>query len=198
MFNFLKPRKGGIQYIVAGLGNPGPKYAETRHNVGFWCVDILAKQHNVTLDRLKFRALTADTTIGEIRVLLMKPQTFMNLSGESIRAAAQFYKIPAQHILVLSDDISLPPGKLRVRRKGSDGGHNGLKNIIMHLDSEDFPRIKIGVGAKPHPEYDLAKWVTSSFSKEEKILVEQAVRYGAQAAELIVCGNVDKAMNQFN
>ncbi len=196
---FLKKfRSGGIQYIIAGLGNPGPKYDSTRHNVGYLCVDALAQKYGKAADRLKFKALTAEITLCDQKALLLKPVTFMNLSGDAVAAAAQYYKVPPERVLVISDDISLPPGRLRVRRKGSDGGHNGLKSIIMRLDSEDFPRIKIGIGQKPHPDYDLAKWVLSAFSSAEQKPLEEALGQSIKAAELIVSGQIDEAMNRFN
>lgn len=190
--------KKGIEYIIAGLGNPGPKYHNTRHNVGFVSVDELAKKHGAEIQRLKFRSLTAEISLGSHKILLLKPQTFMNSSGEAVAEAARFYRIPPENILVIFDDISLPPGKLRVRRKGSDGGHNGIRSIITHLDSENFPRIKIGVGAKPHPDYDLAKWVLSTFSSAEQKPLREAITQSVDAAELIISGSIDEAMNRFN
>ena len=196
---FLKRfRPGGVGYIIAGLGNPGPKYDGTRHNVGYMCVDALAGKAGVTTDRLKFKSLTAEITLNGQKALLLKPVTFMNLSGEAVAAASRYYKIPPERTIVVCDDISLPPGRIRVRRKGSDGGHNGLKSIIMQLDSEDFPRVKIGIGQKPHPDYDLAKWVLSVFSGSEKKPLAEAVANSTEAARMIVSGNIDEAMNRFN
>ena len=159
---------GAISYLVVGLGNPGKEYAETRHNVGFRFVDSFADGIGARIDHAKFQALTADVTYGGVRILLMKPQTFMNSSGLAVKEAASFYKIPAEHILVIYDDISLDPGRVRVRKKGSDGGHNGIKSIISCLGSDAFPRVKIGVGAKPHPDYDLADWVLGVPSADAK------------------------------
>ena len=149
----------GCDFLVVGLGNPGSKYWNTRHNVGYAALDALAKDLGVTVDRVKFQGLTAQANLDGHKLILLKPTTYMNLSGQSVQAAAKFYKVPPEHILVLSDDISLDPGRLRVRKSGSAGGHNGLKSIIASIGSQDFPRIKIGVGAKPHPDYDLADWV---------------------------------------
>lgn len=163
-----KESVGAITHIIVGLGNPGKEYAETRHNVGFRFLDTLAESKGFRIERAKFQALSADVTLGEHRVLLLKPQTYMNSSGLSVREAASFYKIPAERILVIFDDISLEPGRVRLRKKGSDGGHNGIKSIIAELGSDAFPRVKIGVGAKPHKEYDLADWVLGVPSPEAK------------------------------
>ena len=162
---FLK--KSTVDWLIVGLGNPGREYEKTRHNVGYRAADLLAKEAGVSIDRAKFRGLTRTAALAGQKVLLLKPETYMNNSGEAVQLAAMFYKLPISHILVLSDDISLPVGKIRVRAEGSAGGHNGLKSIISHLGSQDFPRIKIGVGAKPHPDYDLADWVLSTFPAEE-------------------------------
>ena len=148
----------GCDFLVVGLGNPGSKYWNTRHNVGYAALDALAKDLGVTVDRVKFQGLTGQASLNGKKLILLNPTTYMNLSGQSVQAAAKFYKVPPEHILVLSDDISLDPGRLRVRKSGSAGGHNGLKSIISSIGSQDFPRVKIGVGAKPHPDYDLADW----------------------------------------
>lgn len=189
---------GNIDYIVAGLGNPDRKYEGTKHNVGFMFMDILAEKYGIKINRIKYKSVVCDTKIGGSRVLLMKPQTYMNNSGEAIREAAQFYKIPPERIIVIFDDISLEPGKLRIRKNGSDGGHNGLKSIIYHLNSNQFPRIKIGVGAKPHPDYDLANWVLSGFSKESAEQVKTSLDNAVSALELMLKGQTDMAMNKFN
>ena len=189
---------GPVEYLVVGLGNPGTQYAHTRHNAGFLAIDSFAAKHGARIDRARFKALVGEVTVQGKRILLMKPQTFMNLSGEAVGEAARFYKITAEHIIVLSDDLSLDVGRLRVRRKGSDGGHNGLKSIREHLGSEDYPRIKIGVGQKPHREYDLADWVLSSFSKEELSQLEQAYSRIHQGIELLVQGDTDGAMQLCN
>lgn len=185
-------------YLIVGLGNPGKKYEFTRHNAGFLFIDLFADKHNFKIDRLKFKSLVTDAKIGGKRCLFIKPQTFMNLSGEAVRDAAEFYKIPPEKIIVIFDDISLEPGKMRIRRKGSAGGHNGIKNIIYHMKSEDFPRIKIGVGAKPHPDYDLADWVTSSFGKSELKQLRDACDNACDALELMIDGKIDDAMGKFN
>ena len=202
MFEKWKARRtpapaGPPEYLIAGLGNPGPKYEYTRHNAGFLCVDLLAQQLGVKIDRIKFKSVTAAAQVEGHSCLLMKPQTFMNNSGEAIRDAAHFYKIPPERI-ILFDDISLPPGRLRIRRKGSDGGHNGIKSILYHLNSDQFPRVKLGVGAKPHPDYDLADWVLSSFRKEELPLMKEAMEKACEAVRLIVQGQTDRAMNLYN
>ena len=157
-----------ITHIIVGLGNPGEKYRITRHNAGFLMMDYLAERAGIRVDRSKFKALVGDGEIAGKRVLLMKPQTFMNLSGEAVAEAARFYKIPPENFLVFSDDISLDVGRMRLRQKGSDGGQNGLKNIILQLSSDAFPRLRFGVGKKPHPDYDLASWVLSEFTKDEQ------------------------------
>lgn len=200
MFGILKDtsRAGGIEFLIVGLGNPGGKYEITRHNAGFLCADLFAESMNTEIKRLKYHALTAEVNIDGHRCLLMKPQTFMNNSGEAVGEAAKFYKIPAEKVIVMFDDISLPIGKLRVRRKGSAGGHNGIKSIISHLGSENFPRVKIGVGAKPHPDYDLADWVLASFKKEDFPALKEAMVNAGEAVKLIVNGNTDKAMNLYN
>ena len=187
-----------FDYLIVGLGNPGSKYEFTRHNAGFLCLDYFAQQAQIKINRLKFKALIGDARIGGKRCLLMKPQTFMNLSGEAVREAAQFYKIPPERILVLFDDISLDVGRMRIRRKGSDGGHNGIKSIIFQLGADTFPRIKIGVGAKPHPDYDLADWVLTPFDKEQLKTLRTVAADCCVALELIVGGEIDEAMSRFN
>lgn len=189
---------GPIEFIVAGLGNPGKEYENTRHNAGFMAVDYMSKEWTFSVDRLKFKALCGDCMVAGKRVLFLKPSTFMNLSGQSITEAASFYKIPWEKVIVLSDEISLNPGKLRIRRKGSDGGHNGLKNIIYLSGSDNFPRIRIGVGQKPNPEYDLASWVLSRFTAEDQKALAEVFPKAAKAVEYIVEGKIDQAMNQFN
>ena len=196
MFNFM--RRGKIEYIIAGLGNPGSRYEDTRHNVGFMALDTLAKGEGIALKKLKFHALIADEMIAGKRCLLMKPQTMMNLSGDAIIEAADYYNIPEDKIIILFDDISLDVGKTRIRRKGSAGGHNGIKSIISCLGSEEFPRVKIGVGKKPHPEYDLKDWVLSEFSADEEKALAPALENAAQAVKLLVQGEIDKAMNLYN
>ena len=191
-------KSGGVDWLLVCLGNPGDQYENTRHNVGFMVADELGERHNVPIQRLKFRALTNTITVGDEKVLLMKPVTYMNLSGEAVHEAAAFYKIPPERVLVISDEVSLAPGKIRVRRSGSAGGHNGLKNIIAHLGTDQFPRIRLGVGQKPHPDYDMADWVLGKFQGEDKKAVESAVKKAADAAECLIREGVDKAMNKYN
>lgn len=189
---------GAVEYIVCGLGNPGTQYENTRHNAGFMAVDTIAEKLGAQVKKLKFKSLTADVNLGGKRCLLMKPTTFMNNSGEAVEEAMSFYKLPPEKLLVLYDDISLDVGRLRIRRKGSDGGHNGIKSIILHLNSDAFPRVKIGVGKKPHPDFNLADWVLSAFKKDEGENLESALAKAADAAELIVCDKTEEAMNRFN
>ena len=189
---------GGVSWLVVCLGNPGPRYTGTRHNAGFMTADALSRKLNVKIDRARFQALTGSCIIGGQKVLLMKPQTYMNLSGEAAAAAARFYKIPGEHVLVVSDEVSLPVGRLRVRSKGSAGGHNGLKSVIACLGTEEFPRIRLGVGAPPHPDYDMADWVLSAFQNQD---AEDMVAAAERAAEAVICYITDgpeKAMNRFN
>ena len=186
------------EYLVVGLGNPGSQYEATRHNVGFRAVDALAKEAGIKIDRAKFQALTAQATVGGVRVLLMKPQTYMNLSGVAVKQAADFYKVPPERVLVLFDDIDLDVGRLRIRRNGSAGGHNGIKSIISSLGSQEFPRIKIGVGAKPHPDYDLADWVLSRFTLAEQKLLDPAIEHAAEAVPVIFTQGIERASSQFN
>ena len=191
-------RKPPCEYLIVGLGNPGPKYAATRHNVGFRAVEQLAAGCSARIDRLKFQALTGQASVAGRRVLLMQPQTFMNNSGIAVKQAADFYKVPPERVLVLFDDIDLDVGRLRLRRDGSAGGHNGVKSIIACLGSQAFPRIKIGVGAKPHPDYDLADWVLSRFSAQEQTLLEPAIRRAAEAAVMLLSDGLDKAASKYN
>ena len=187
-----------VEYIVVGLGNPSEKYANTRHNAGFLSIDYIAEKKGTRIDRAKFKALTAVTDIGGKGVLLMKPQTFMNLSGEAVGEAARFYKISADKIIVISDDISLDVGRLRVRRKGSAGGHNGLKSINEHLGTDAYPRVKVGVGEKPHPDFELADWVLSSFDKNEMQLLSESFPKILAGIEKIIAGDVEGAMQLCN
>lgn len=189
---------GTPEFIVVGLGNPDRKYTLTRHNSGFLCVDMLSEKLNFRVDKLKFKSLIADTTIGGHRCIVMKPQTYMNNSGEAVRECANFYKIKPENIIVIYDDISLDVGKLRIRRKGTDGGHNGIKSIIYHLNSDQFPRIKVGCGKKPHPDYNLADWVLSEFKKDEQKALEPALENACKAIELLLDNQIDKAMNLYN
>lgn len=197
MFFSRKPA-GPVTWLIVGLGNTGAQYEHTRHNVGFDAVDALADTLDIPVQRLKFRALTNTATIAGEKVLLMKPTTFMNLSGEAVAPAADFYKVPADHILVLSDEVALAPGKLRIRKGGSAGGHNGLKNIIAHLHTQDFPRIRIGVGEKPHPDYDMADWVLGRPQGEDRKAIDEAIKRCAQAVECYIREGPDRAMSKFN
>ena len=190
--------RANITHIVAGLGNPGKEYDGTRHNAGFIAVDALAEKCGVKIDRAKFHSLTAEATVGGARVLLMKPETFMNNSGEAIGAAASFYKIPPENVIVLHDEISFDAGKFRIRRKGSSGGHNGLKSIISHLGGDGFPRIKIGVGQKPNPQYDLVAWVLGKHSEGELAQIRAVLPDICASVELMVKGQIDEAMNKYS
>lgn len=195
---FFSKQNAGAAWLFVGLGNPGDQYEGTRHNIGWRVIDELAERAGVPVQRLKYRALTNTVTIAGQKVLLMKPVTYMNLSGEAVIQAVRFYKLPPERVLVFSDDVSLPAGRLRVRRGGSAGGHNGLKNIIQHLGSDQFPRIKLGVGEKPHPDYDLADWVLGKFQGEDKKVMDAAVTRAADAAECLLKSGVAEAMNRFN
>ena len=189
---------GGAAWLIVGLGNPGEKYENTRHNVGFQVIDELAERQGKPVQRLKFKALTGLLTIGGEKALVMKPVTYMNLSGEAVRPAADFYKLPPEHILVISDDVALAAGRLRIRAKGSAGGHNGLKSIIQHLGTDQFPRIRVGVGEKPHPDYDLADWVLGSPQGEDKKAIDAAVKRAADAVECILTQGLERGMGKFN
>lgn len=191
-------KKAPVSWLVVGLGNPGAKYENTRHNVGFMTADALAGRNGEPIRRVKYHALTSEAVIGGQSVLLMKPTTFMNLSGQAVSEAARFYKIPADHVLVISDDVDLPLGKLRIRKSGSAGGHNGLKNIIQQLGTDQFPRLKIGVGGKPHPDYNMADWVLGQFQGEDKKTIDAAVARAADAVECLLADGIDRAMNQYN
>ena len=187
-----------ISHIVVGLGNPEPKYANNRHNAGFMFIDYCSSKYGCKVDRAKFSALVGECDIGGKRVLMMKPTTYMNHSGVAVRAAADFYKIPTENIIVISDDTSFDVGKLRIKRKGSDGGQRGLRSIITELSSDNFPRIKLGVGKKPRPDYDMADWVLSDIPKEQRPDFADAVARGALALELMLAGDFDLAMNKYN
>ena len=193
---FSKP--GGVSWLAVFLGNPGPRYEGTRHNAGFMAGDALAKAKGTAINRARFRALTATTDIGGEKVMLMKPQTYMNLSGEAVAQAVKFYKIDPGHVIVVSDEVSLPVGKLRVRAKGSAGGHNGLKSIIACLGTEEFPRIRIGVGAPPHPDYDMADWVLSTFRNQDAEDMAKAAARAAEAVECYIRSGPERTMNLYN
>lgn len=191
-------KSGGVDWLLVGLGNPGDQYENTRHNVGFLVVDELAERARIPVQKLKYKALTNTATIGGQKVLLMKPVTYMNLSGEAVRQAVDFYKIPPERVLVVSDDTALAVGRLRIRKGGSAGGHNGLKNIILHLGTDQFPRLRLGVGEKPHPDYDMADWVLGKFQGEDKKAMDAAVKRAADAVECILSQGLDRGMNKFN
>lgn len=195
---FFQKKKTAIDWLVVGLGNPGMAYEHTRHNAGIDALTVLAKDHGITLNKKQFKALVGTGTIGDKKVMLMFPQTFMNNSGEAVQAAMAFYKLSADQLLVLSDDIALNPGVVRVRGKGSDGGQKGLRSIICSIGEDAFPRVRIGVGAKPHPAYDLADWVLSKYKKDEQPLMEEAFEKAAAAAKEIMVGSVQSAMNKYS
>ena len=194
----LFKRPGGISWLVVFLGNPGTKYEMTRHNAGIMAGDAMAKAQGAAINRSRFKALTGTCDIGGETVMLMKPQTFMNLSGEAVAQAVSFYKLAPDHVIVVSDEVALPIGKLRIRTKGSAGGHNGLKNIIALLGTDQFPRIRIGVGAAPHPDYDMADWVLSSFKGKDAEDILAAAARAAEAVECYITKGADRAMNLYN
>lgn len=189
---------GPPEYLIVGLGNPGLEYAQTRHNAGFMTLDLLAEREHTEIKRMKFKSLCGDAVIAGKRCLLMKPTTYMNNSGQAVAEAMQFYKLPIDHIIVVYDDISLEPSRLRIRRKGSDGGHNGIKSIIYLTGEDAFPRIKLGVGKKPRPDYNLADWVLSRFTKEELEQLHIAAEHACESIALMVNGKIDEAMNRYN
>ena len=190
--------KNDNRWLIVGLGNPGPEYAKTRHNVGFRCLDILADKLGCHVDKAKFQGLYGQVDYKDSRLYLLKPLTYMNLSGRSVLQLSAFFQVPPQRIIVLFDDISLEPGRLRVRPDGSAGGHNGVKSIIAELGSQDFPRVKIGVGAKPHPDFDLAAWVLSTFSAQEEKALAVSLENGALAALTMIDAGVSAAANKYN
>ena len=191
-------KKTAVSWLIVGLGNPGGKYEGTRHNVGFMVVDELASRGRISVTRAKYHALTATAEVGGQGVLVMKPTTYMNLSGEAAGEAARFYKLTPDRVLVISDDVDLPLGRLRIRTAGSAGGHNGLKSIIQHLGSDQFPRLKVGVGGKPHPDYDMADWVLSKVQGEDKKVLDESIQRAADAVECLLRDGPQKAMNRFN
>ena len=194
----LFSKTGGVEWIVVFLGNPGPKFAGTRHNVGFMTADKCEKATGAKIMKSRDKALTDRITVDGAGVLLMKPQTYMNLSGDAVGPAAKFYKVPADHVIVVSDDVSLPTGKLRIRTKGSAGGHNGLKSIIAALGTEEFPRVKVGVGAPPHPDYDMADWVLGTFKNQDAVDMDAAVTRAWEAVESYIRFGPAKTMDKFN
>jgi len=195
---FFRRNYTPVSCIAVFLGNPGLRYENTRHNAGFIAADIIAKEVGAKLNRIKFNSLTSIIKLGGQQVLILKPQTYMNLSGNSVKQAMRYYKLPLEKIVVISDDVSLPAGKLRIRRRGSAGGHNGLKDIIAKCGGEDFPRIRIGVGEPPHEDYDIADWVLSKLSKEDRMLISDTALKAAAALEMIVMQGIDEAMAKYN
>ncbi|MBR6739202.1 MAG: aminoacyl-tRNA hydrolase [Oscillospiraceae bacterium] len=195
---FNKKSSGGAEWLIVCLGNYGKKYENTRHNIGFMAAEKLIAERNLRCNRLRFRALTELIDFGGSKVLLMMPQTYMNLSGEAVGEAARFYKIPPERVVVIYDDVSLPLGKLRVRANGSAGGHNGIKNIIAHLGGDNFPRVKVGIGMPEHPDHEMIDWVIGSFSAAEKKIVDEALDRALKAAECIIEKNVGEAQNRYN
>ena len=190
--------RSGCDWMIVGLGNPGKEYEKTRHNVGFRSVELVAGQLKTKIDKVKFKALTRMVNHQGKKILLVEPQTYMNLSGAAVSALATYYKVKPDHILVIFDDISLPVGRIRIRRDGSAGGHNGIKSIIQSLGTDQFPRVKVGVGAKPHPDYDLADWVLSKFSAQEEKALAPALEDAAAAALLLLEQGVEKAASAYN
>ena len=197
-FKKKESASGGIEYIIVGLGNPGKQYENTRHNAGFISLDYIAGELGVKVNRIKFKSTVGEAKISGRRCLLMKPSTFMNLSGQAVTEAMRFYKLPPQNVIIISDDISLDVGVIRIRRKGSDGGQKGLQNIIYLSGSDEFPRVKVGIGKKPHPDYELKDWVLSRFTDKDKKLISERLPDIKGAVELIVDGNIDEAMNRYN
>ena len=195
---FGKNKGSNLDWILVCLGNPGDKYENTRHNVGYMVADAVGEKVGKPIQRLKFKALTNTIELGGCKGLIMKPTTYMNLSGEAVREAGQFYKLPPERVLVVSDDVSLPVGKLRLRKNGSAGGHNGLRSIIGQLHSDQFPRLKIGVGEKPHPDYDLADWVLGKFSKEDRKTIDATIDRALLAIECAFSQDLDKAISRYN
>ncbi|MCL2426803.1 MAG: aminoacyl-tRNA hydrolase [Oscillospiraceae bacterium] len=195
---FFRRKTTPVSWIAVFLGNPGLRYENTRHNAGFMAADIISKELGAKVNRAKFSALMATVKLGDQQILMLKPQTYMNLSGNSVRQAMKFYNVPLENVVVLTDDVTLPAGKLRIRRRGSAGGHNGLKDIIAKCGGEDFPRVRIGVGAPPHDEYDMADWVLSKLSSDERKLVSETCLKASAALELIIMRGLDVAMAKFN
>ncbi len=195
---FKGKASGGPRWIVAFLGNPESKYERTRHNAGFMAAEVLAEKHRIKTNKLKFHAFTALEDFGGERVFFMRPTTYMNLSGDAVAPAAAFYKIPPERVIVVFDDMALPPGKLRVKRNGSAGGHNGIKSIIAKLGTDQFPRVKIGIGSPPHPDYDVIDWVIGKMSDAEYKTIREAAERAVDAAEEIIRNGVNEAMNKYN
>ena len=197
MFDRLRS-SGGVSWIIVFLGNPGAKYNGTRHNAGFMAADAMSDELKVSINKMRFKALTATVSIGGEKVLLMKPQTYMNLSGEAVGQAVKFYKVNPDHVIVVSDEVAIPIGKLRIRKGGSAGGHNGLKNIIQHLGTDQFPRMRMGVGAAPHPDYDMADWVLSTFKNQDAETMAELAKKVSAALQSYITDGADRAMNKYN
>ena len=195
---FFERQKGAPKWLIVCLGNPGPRYEGTRHNAGFMAADAISRKFGVAVNKLRFKALTGICSIGGDTVMVMKPQTYMNLSGGAVAQAVRFYKIPADHVIVISDEMALPIGKIRVKSKGSSGGHNGLKSIIEKLGTEEFPRIRLGVGAPPHPNYDVKDWVLSVFKNQDAEDIADAAGRAADAAACYISEGAERAMNIYN
>ena len=195
---FFERKNGAPKWLIVCLGNPGPRFEGTRHNAGFLAADAISKKYGVAINKLRFKALTGNCRIGGETVMVMKPQTYMNLSGEAVIQAVRFYKIPADHVIVISDEMALPIGKIRVKSKGSSGGHNGLKSIIEKLGTEEFPRIRLGVGAPPHPDYDVKDWVLSVFKNQDAEDMADAAERAADAAACYINEGAERAMNKYN
>ncbi|MCL2036113.1 MAG: aminoacyl-tRNA hydrolase [Oscillospiraceae bacterium] len=198
MFFRKSPPQAGVKFIICGLGNPGIRYENTRHNCGFMVIDDLAKKYFAPVKKLRFKSLTGEAVINGQKCLLMKPSTFMNKSGEAVAEAMRFYKLNPAQVLIICDDVNFEVGVIRIRARGSDGGQNGLKNIIMLGNSDEFPRVRVGVGGKPHPDYDMANWVLSAFLKAEASALEFALANAVGAAEMFTDGDLNGAMNRFN
>lgn len=198
MFFNKNKNSSSVEFIIVGLGNPGKQYEKTRHNAGFMAIDTMAQELSANVKKIKFKALVGETVISGHKCLLMKPNTFMNNSGQAVVEAMNFYKVPMEKVIIIYDDISLEPSKLRIRRKGTHGGHNGIKSIIQLTGEDSFPRIKIGVGKKPHPDYDLADWVLSTFTKTELTELQSALKNILEIATDIIEEKVDAAMNKYN
>ena len=195
---FFRKRDTGVSWIIVFLGNPGPRYENTRHNAGFQTADIVEKSIGAKIDRLKYNSLTTVAALGNQRVFLMKPQTYMNLSGSPVKSAMRFYKVPLTNVIVVSDDASLPVGKLRIRKAGSSGGHNGLRDIILKCGGEGFPRIKIGIGAPPSDDYAMSDWVLSAITAPDQSLITDAARRASEALLMLTNNGIDQAIRKFN
>ena len=194
----MKKASGPVEYLIVGLGNPDKKYENTRHNCGWLALDYIADKRGCKVNKIKYKSFVGECTIAGKRVMLMKPTTYMNNSGQAVTEAMRFYKLPPENVIVIFDDVSLDVGKMRIRRSGSDGGQKGMRSIIYLSGSDAFPRIKIGIGAKPNPDWDLADWVLSRFSSDEQKTLSQIFDNTADAVELIAAGNIDRAMNRYN